>query len=84
MAGLEKWRQKFLKLTLSKAPQATPRSCLKLFTSRGENPIDLHSASVCSYKARCFSASPVTVRNFSLFYMQQLPNSGAKRSGPFE
>lgn len=31
---------------------------------------------------RCFSTSPVTARNFSLFYTQWLPNSGDKRSGP--
>lgn len=48
------WRQKFLKLMLSKAPAATPRSCLKLFTPRGETPIDLHSAPVCFYKAVMF------------------------------
>lgn len=39
---------------LSRAPRATPRSCLKLFTSRGENPIDLHSVPVCSYTAARF------------------------------
>ena len=49
-----KWRQKFLKLMLSKAPRATPRSCLKLFTSRGKNPIDLHSVPVSSNTAAMF------------------------------
>lgn len=44
---------------LSKAPRATPRFCLKLFTSGEGNPIDLHSAAVYSYKAQRLRASPV-------------------------